>query len=204
MVPKELLPLGCYPAIHYVLEEAVVAAISEIGIIISKAKQLIRTYVEKVWQTQRPERRIVWFYQAVPLGLADALFCAKEWVQDKPTAVLYPDEIHPPEGGLIQLRNAYERCSGYWVGLTANKQKRHQAILEIETVEENLFKIHRFCKERETQQIGYSTGRYILDSGLTYLADYLSHVAMQESEEWNDDKVFEPLWEKGVTKIVLS
>jgi UTP-glucose-1-phosphate uridylyltransferase len=43
IVPKELLPLGRYPAIHYVLEEAVAAGIREIGIIISKAKQLIRS-----------------------------------------------------------------------------------------------------------------------------------------------------------------
>lgn len=55
IVPKELLPLGPYPAIHYVLKEAVAAAISEIGIIISKTKQLIRTYVEDVWMVNHQE-----------------------------------------------------------------------------------------------------------------------------------------------------
>ena len=95
VIPKELLPLGQYPAIHYVLDEAVAAGIREIGIIISKAMQLIRTYVEKVWQTQRPEARVVWFYQHSARGVADALLCAKEWIQHEPTAVLYPDEIHP-------------------------------------------------------------------------------------------------------------
>jgi UTP--glucose-1-phosphate uridylyltransferase len=59
VIPKELLPLGQYPAIHYVLEEAVAAGIREIGIIISEAKELIKAYVEKVWQTQRPEVRVV-------------------------------------------------------------------------------------------------------------------------------------------------
>jgi UTP--glucose-1-phosphate uridylyltransferase len=49
IVPKELLPLGRYPAIHYVLDEAVAAGIREIGIIISEAKKLIKTYVENVF-----------------------------------------------------------------------------------------------------------------------------------------------------------
>ena len=142
VIPKELLPLSQYPAIHYVLEEAVAAGIREIGIIISEAKQLIRIYVENVWQAQRPETRIVWFYQTSPRGVADALLCAKEWIQHKPTAVLYPDEIHPSEGGIIQLRRAYEGSPGCWIGLIANKQKRRQAILEIETIGKNIFYVY--------------------------------------------------------------
>ena len=99
VISKELLPLGRYLVIHYVLEEAVAAGIREIGIIISEAKQLIRTYVEKVSQTQHPETRIVWFYQNSARGVADALLCAKEWVGDRPTAVICPDEIHPSQKG---------------------------------------------------------------------------------------------------------
>ena len=45
VIPKELLPLGNYPAIHYVLEEVVSAGICEIGIIISRTKGLIKKYV---------------------------------------------------------------------------------------------------------------------------------------------------------------
>ena len=204
VVPKELLPLGQYPAIHYVLEEAVAAGIREIGIIISKGKKLIKAYVEKVWQTQRPEARIVWFYQTSPRGVADALLCAKEWIQNEPTAVLYPDEIHPSEGGIIQLRRAYEASPGCWIGLTTNKQKRRQAILEIERIEEKVFRITGFKTNKRAQQVGYGTGRYILNSGLSYLSDYLPHVELQELEELDDDKVFDPLWNQLVHGIVLS
>ena len=109
IVPKELLPLGPYPAIHYVLEEAVAAAISEIGIIISKTKQLIRTYVEDVWMVNHQEIQIMWFYQHSPGGVGDALLCAKEWIQHEPTAVLYPDEIHPSD-------NQTEIITALWKG----------------------------------------------------------------------------------------
>ena len=204
VVPKELLPLGQYPAIHYVLEETVAAGIREIGIIISNAKKLIKAYVEKVWQTQRPEVRVVWFYQYSARGVADALLCAKEWVQDEPTAVLYPDEIHPSRGGIIQLRRAYEGSPGCWIGLTANKQKRRQAVLEIEKIGENIFHVNGFRKDKSAQQIGYGTGRYILYSGLSYLGDYLPQVALQQTEELDDDKILQPLWEQLVYGIMLS
>ena len=204
VVPKELLPLGQYPAIHYVLEEAVAAGIREIGIIISEAKELIKAYVEKVWQTQHPEVRVVWFYQYSARGVADALLCAKEWVQDESTAVLYPDEIHPSEGGIIQLRRAYEGSPASYIGLTANKHDRRQAVLEIEKIGENIFYVNGFRKDKSAQQIGYGTGRYILHSGLSYFGDYLPKVALQQSEELDDDKILQPLWEQLVYGIMLS
>jgi len=204
VIPKELLPLGQYPAIHYVLEEAVAAEIREIGIIISKAKQLIRIYVENVWQAQRPETRIVWFYQYSPCGVADALLCAKEWIQHEPTAVLYPDEIHPSEGGIIQLRRAYEASPGCWIGLTANKQKRRQAVLEIEQVQGTISQVYGFCKDEPTHETGYGTGRYILDSGFEYLIDSLSQTGSGKANELDDDNLFAPLLNQGVKGIVLD
>ena len=204
VIPKELLPLGRYPAIHYVLEEAVAAEIREIGIIISEAKQLIKAYVEQVWQAQRPETRVVWFYQASPVGVADALLCAKEWIQHEPTAVLYPDEIHPLEGGIIQLRRAYEGSPASWIGLTANKHDRRQAVLEIEKIGDNIFHVKGFRKNKSAQQIGYGTGRYILGSGLHYLEEYLSYSAMQKTAECDDDKLFALLSQQGLRAIVLS
>ena len=204
VIPNELLPLGCYPAIHYVLEEAVAAGIRDIGIIISKAKKLIKAYVEEVWQTQRPETRIVWFYQSSSRGVADALLCAKEWVGDRPTAVLYPDEIYPSEGGIIQLRRAYEGSPASYIGLTANKQDRRQAVLEIEKIGEDVFQVDGSGKKQHTQRIGYGTGRYILHSGLSYLGDYLPQVELQQSEELDDDKILQPLWEQLMYGIILS
>jgi len=204
VVPKELLPLGQYPAIHYVLEEAVAAGIREIGIIISETKQLIRMYVENVWQIQRPETRVVWFYQTSPRGVANALLCAKEWVGDKPTAVLYPDEIHPSKGGIIQLRKIYEGSQDCWIGLTANKQKRRQAVLEIRKIGQNIFHVNGFRKDKSAQQIGYGTGRYILHPGLSYLGDYLPQVALQQSEELDDDKILQPLCEESMYGTMLS
>jgi UTP--glucose-1-phosphate uridylyltransferase len=55
VIPKELLPLGRFPAIHYVLEEAVAAGIRDIGTIIIEAKSLIRAYADKIWKLDHPD-----------------------------------------------------------------------------------------------------------------------------------------------------
>jgi len=43
-VPKEMLPLGDKPVIHFVVEEAVAAGCDEILIILSRGKEAIPTY----------------------------------------------------------------------------------------------------------------------------------------------------------------
>jgi UTP--glucose-1-phosphate uridylyltransferase len=43
IIPKELLPLGRYPAIHYVLEEAVEAGIRDIGIILNQTNSILHS-----------------------------------------------------------------------------------------------------------------------------------------------------------------
>jgi len=203
IIPKELLPLGRYPVIHYILEEAVEAGIREIGIIVSQAKKLINTYVETIWKSDHPEIGLQFFHQPAPRGVADALLSARTWVQDEPVAVLYPDEIHPPDGGIRQLRRAYDHSPGCWIGLTETKQKRRQSALEIEKSNTHIF-VKGFSRETNSKDIRYGTGRYILSTGLKYLNEYVLQSGTKESGELDDDRVFEPLWEQGVYGILLN
>jgi UTP--glucose-1-phosphate uridylyltransferase len=204
IIPKELLPLGRYPAIHYVLEEAVEAGIRDIGIILSQTKTLINTYVETIWKSDHPEIGLKFFYQPAPRGVADALLCARTWIQDEPVAVLYPDEIHPPDGGMRQLRKAFDHVPGSWIGLTQTKENRRQAALRVKETGTATFSVTGFSQETAPNQIRYGTGRYILGTGLMYLKEYMLQQQTGESEELDDDKVFEPVWEQGVHGMVLS
>ena len=97
----------------------------------------------------------------------------------KPVAVLYPDEIYPPEGGLIQLRRAYESFLGSWIGLTPNQHKRREAVLKTEKVKQGVFQTHGFYNEKNPYQIGYGTGRYILDSEFAKLINSLFQTASE-------------------------
>ena len=55
VVPRELLTPGQCPAIHYVLEEAVAATVSDIDTIIIETKSLIRAYADKIWKLDHPD-----------------------------------------------------------------------------------------------------------------------------------------------------
>ena len=203
VVPKELIPVGRYPAIHYVLEEAIAAEINEIGIIISETKTLIKSYIEAVWRSVHPEAKVKFFFQQSPRGVGDALLCARTWVQDDPTAVFYPDEIHPLKGGMIQLRREYEWSPGIWIGLTESKQTRRQAILKLERMDDDRVLVRGPSRLRTERQIGYGTGRYILSCGLKHVKAHLSEAETLESKEFDDDKLFEPLWGRGVRGVAL-
>ncbi len=111
-IPKEMLPLGNRPALEIILQEARENNCSEIGLIISPAKELIKEYCQqKLFSPFLPahEKRLhnsldllqsmqfSFFYQHKPAGLANALMHAKEYVgQDSWFAVALPDDIIDP------------------------------------------------------------------------------------------------------------
>jgi UTP--glucose-1-phosphate uridylyltransferase len=111
-VPKEMLPLGDRPVIHFVVEEAVAAGFDEILIILSRGKEAIPTYftpnpdlehhLEQTGKTRELAAvqalsrlgRIHYTYQPAMRGLGDAVRQAKEFVGHDPVfAVLLADTV---------------------------------------------------------------------------------------------------------------
>jgi UTP--glucose-1-phosphate uridylyltransferase len=111
-VPKEMLPLGDKPVIHFVVEEAVAAGCDEILIILSRGKEAIPTYftpnpdlerhLEQTGKTRELAAvqalsrlgRIHYTYQPAMRGLGDAVRQAKEFVGHDPVfAVLLADTV---------------------------------------------------------------------------------------------------------------
>lgn len=111
-IPKEMLPLGDRPVIHYVVEEAVTAGFDEILIILSRGKEAIATYftpnpdLERHLEQTAKKRelaalqsvsrlgRIHYTYQPSMRGLGDALRYARSFVgTDSFFAVLLGDTV---------------------------------------------------------------------------------------------------------------
>ena len=111
-VPKEMLPLGNRPVIHFVVEEAVAAGFDEILIVLSRGKEAIPTYFtpnpdleRHLEQTGKARElaavqalsrlgRIHYTYQPAMRGLGDAVRQAKEFVGHDPVfAVLLADTV---------------------------------------------------------------------------------------------------------------
>ena len=127
-VPKEMLPVGDRPVIHYVVEEAAAAGFDEILLILSRGKEMIAQYftphpelerhLEQAGKTAALEAvratsrfgRLHFTYQPEMRGLGDALRLARSFVGGDPCfAVLLGDTIMHGSSPLPAMRDAFER-----------------------------------------------------------------------------------------------
>jgi UTP--glucose-1-phosphate uridylyltransferase len=105
-VPKEMLPVGRKPMIHWVFEEAVASGIKQVCIVIREGKEIIRDYfcspyayhLKRDVNIERLENlmarcEIRFIYQRRPLGLGDALLQARDFVGGDPFVMLIPDQL---------------------------------------------------------------------------------------------------------------
>ena len=130
VVPKELLPLVDRPMLHYIVEEALDAGITQIIIVTSKVKNSIADYfdpaphLEKIliergeyfsaaaMRRVRTEAEFTFVQQDEQLGLGHAIYTARHAVGDQPFAVLLPDDIidapTPVTGQLLKTALRYD------------------------------------------------------------------------------------------------
>lgn len=113
-VPKELLPLGNRPAIHYVVEEAIAAGIKHIVLVSHAQKSAIENYfdINAELDTQLRQKgkdaladslnwlpedvTISMIRQGKALGLGHAVLAARPIVGEHDFAVLLPDVVLDP------------------------------------------------------------------------------------------------------------
>jgi UTP--glucose-1-phosphate uridylyltransferase len=113
-LPKEMLPLGGKPAIHYAVEEGISAGIRNVVIIINRDKEIIRRYFEDEKTRQRfsPSLReemaeitascvLTFLYQREPAGESDAVALSRDIAGSAPLAIWYPDNIFLPHPGAL-------------------------------------------------------------------------------------------------------
>ena len=119
VVPKELLPVGSRPAIHFALEELVTAGLTSVAIVINREKELIRRYVEALTAT-RPfdSLQCEFIYQEPPVGLGEALSSCRDYAADEPFVLLLPDAIPmSPDYQLSSLLETFEETQRDVIGV---------------------------------------------------------------------------------------
>lgn len=110
-VPKEMLPIGNRPLIQYAVDEAVQSGIEEIVLVVSPRRDTLRDYFRRDFALEKTLDRmgrrqdaellsslsggaeITILHQSIPLGLGDAVACAKDAVGEEPFAVILPDAL---------------------------------------------------------------------------------------------------------------
>lgn len=163
-VPKEMLPIVDRPAIHYIVEEAVRAGITDILVITSRGKSSVEDYFDRAPELEKRlldsgkqdlyqqimdvthMANIQYVRQQEAKGLGHAVLCAKSFVGGDPFAVLYGDDVivSPPDKPVIgQLCEAYDR---YGLGVVGIKEVTPEQIvkyssLALEPLEERIFRV---------------------------------------------------------------
>lgn len=131
-IPKAMLNIVDKPAIHYLVQEAVASGIEEIIIVTGKEKKGIENYFnrskeleEHLLRTKKDELLemiqkiskmvdISYVTQEKPLGLGNAIYCAREFIGKEETfAVLLGDDIvysakEPCLAQLIKVSTEYQ------------------------------------------------------------------------------------------------
>ncbi len=130
-VPKEMLPVVDRPLVDYCVDEAVEAGITTIVFVIAEGKESILEHfragarVESALRetgnqaladslaaiARKAEFHAV--YQPRQLGIAHAVACAREFIEGRPFALLFPDDVILGERSCTaQLVEAYHATGG--------------------------------------------------------------------------------------------
>ncbi|MBD2440283.1 UTP--glucose-1-phosphate uridylyltransferase [Nostoc sp. FACHB-110] len=153
VVKKELFPIidkdgRAKPVILAIVEEAISAGITEIGIVVQPDDVEIFTDLFKkppkpeLWQKLSPENQEYSLYleeignkitiitQHQQEGYGHAVFCAKDWVQDEPFLLMLGDHVYQSE---IEQSCAAQMLRIY--------EKVHQSVVSLTTMPANI--IHK-------------------------------------------------------------
>lgn len=184
--PKEMLPIVDTPTIQFVVEEAVSSGIKDLLIIIGKGKRAIEDHFDRSFEleTELEEKNedellkeisrisnlanIHFIRQKYLLGLGDAIYYAKQHVDNEPFAVLLGDTIiDSKEPCTAQLLKIFEQYPHSIIGLEEiSKEKAPRyGIIDGDLIKKNIYLIKDLIekpsidKAPSTLAIG---GRYIL------------------------------------------
>ena len=185
-VPKELLPVGTRPAIHWVVEEAVAAGLDRIGVVISPGKALIREYLETAQRRgQFAGLTFEYLLQQEPTGLAEAISVARSFTGDEPFALLLPDNVLlAPEYRLASMTELFERSGRDVVGVleldsAASGAYGNSGLFEATSPEPGVFEIRRLHDK--------GTGRLMIREGETVLRTCGRYVCRPHVMRWIDE-----------------
>jgi UTP--glucose-1-phosphate uridylyltransferase len=184
--PKEMLPIYDKPAIHHAVEEGKKSGIENFLFITGRGKESIENYFDYSFELEERLKRenkfdylkeiqdiqnlgkIFYIRQKEPKGLGDAIYLAKDFINDKPFAVILADDIFlyddPPLRKLIKV---FEKYYGIILGIKRVDYERveNYGIIKGKQIGNNLYEVLDLIekpKKNEAPSNLAIIGRYIL------------------------------------------
>jgi UTP--glucose-1-phosphate uridylyltransferase len=140
--PKEMLPIVDKPTIQYIIEEAVHSGITDIIIITGRGKRSIEDHFDKSYELEATlEKKEKWdaleevqsitnlanihyIRQKEPLGLGNAVLCARSFIGDDPFAIMLGDDMILSEQPCVgQLLESFDEFQAPIIGVQEVKDE---------------------------------------------------------------------------------
>jgi UTP--glucose-1-phosphate uridylyltransferase len=173
-VPKELLPVGSTPAIQWAIEEVAAAGIRRIAVVVSPTKPLIAAYIEASGLADALGVEFEIVVQHEQLGLADAIWCCRDFLGDEPFGLLLPDNVVASgTGGFETMVDAFRAHGRDVLGAleldaSHSLQYGHSGLIELDRREDGLLEITALADKKPGrleiapgQTVVRTCGRYV-------------------------------------------
>ena len=184
--PKEMLPIFDKPAIQYIVEEALNSGIEDIVLVTGRGKQSIENHFDKSFELEyylrerkqynllnKVERisnlaHIYYVRQKEPLGLGDAICCAKAYLSYEPFAVFLADDlIYSEKPAIKQLIEVYNKYNSPVLAVeeVAKDKVSNYGIIKAKEIEKGIFKVEDLIEKPSLASAPSNlavVGRYIL------------------------------------------
>ena len=194
VIPKEMLPVAGKPLIQHAVEEAAASGIETVVVVVRKPKSLIQRHFAPDYELESllnhrgmsasanllrdlsKIAKLQFVEQRRPLGLADAVLCARRFIGEDPFVVLLPDVIMVSREPVVrQLIGAHEETGGSVVAVREVEPKDVQCfgIVRVARTETDSIKrsvritglVEKPSPERAPSRLGVF-GRYLLESSI--------------------------------------
>lgn len=191
-IAKEMLPIIDRPNIEYLIREAKSSGIEEVIIIVSKSKPEIAEYFKrniglenilisegKVKEAKEIKEiaelvKIKFVLQEKPIGLANALYVAKQEVNGEDFALILGDDLIYSDGvpALKQLIDAYEKYDSNIIGVQKvdhDKVNKYGIVAPKKEIKGSVFELSDLIEKPKVEDApsDYAIiGRYIIKNNL--------------------------------------
>jgi UTP--glucose-1-phosphate uridylyltransferase len=188
--PKEMLPIVDKPAIQYVVEEAVLAGLTDVLVITGRGKRAIEDHFDRNFELEyfleqsgrdallaqmREINELADFHyirQRDPLGLGHAVSVASEHVGQEPFAVLLGDDIMVDDATLLtRMLDVHARYGGSVLALLEVPIEEISAYgsAAVEPVAEGLMRVQSIIEKPAPEEALSNLaviGRYVFTPGI--------------------------------------
>ncbi|WP_422484903.1 UTP--glucose-1-phosphate uridylyltransferase GalU [Gudongella sp. DL1XJH-153] len=188
--PKEMLPIVDKPTLQFIIEEAVDSGIEEILIITGRNKSSIENHFDKSVELEMELERtgkddmleevrkitdmanIQYIRQKEPKGLGHAIYCAKNFIDEEPFAVLLGDDIvQSKKPCLKQMIEVYDEYKTTILGVqeVPHNDVNKYGIIDGMYIEDRIYKVKSLIEKPSIQDAPSNIailGRYIINPAI--------------------------------------